>query len=103
VISFLRAATLHPEEVAAMQPDAISFDWQRPLASMRSKLGSRITLQGNLDPDLLFASLPVIEDESVKLLDSMKDDPAFIFNLGHGIKPHTPWHAVRHLVDVVHR
>jgi uroporphyrinogen decarboxylase len=101
VISFLRSSTMHPHEIAQMKPDAISFDWQRPLSSMRKAIGSGIAIQGNLDPDLLFAPHATIEKETRALLTSMGPDPAFIVNLGHGIKPDTPWQAVRHLVEVV--
>lgn len=100
-LSFMRSSTLHVKEIAAMKPDAISFDWQRPLASMRNSLGQDIAIQGNLDPDILFAPPAVIEKRVQELLVSLHADPAFIVNLGHGVKPDTPWQAVRQLIDIV--
>ncbi len=101
VISFMRLACLHAAEIARMAPDAISFDWQQPLALMRQKIGPSIAIQGNLDPDLLYAPLPVIEARAKELLLSMEGDPGFVVNLGHGVKPDVPWQAVRCLVDTV--
>ena len=101
VISFMRSASLHAREIAAMTPDAISFDWQQPLSLLRQTIGPSMAIQGNLDPDLLYAPLPVIKARVKELLVSMEGDPGFIVNLGHGVKPDTPWQAVRCLVDFV--
>jgi uroporphyrinogen decarboxylase len=60
-----------------------------------------IALQGNLDPDVLYADRAAIAREAKKLLSSMKGDPGFIFNLGHGIKPDMPFDSVKFLVDYV--
>ncbi len=100
-ISFMRSSCLHIREIAAFKPDAISCDWQQPLATMRQIVGPEIALQGNLDPDLLFAPLEVIEAKVRELLASMDSDPGFIVNLGHGVKPDIPWQSVRHLVRTV--
>jgi len=103
VISFMRSSSFRAREIAAMQPDAISFDWQQPLPLLRQIVGSKIALQGNLDPDLLFAPLPAIETRVNELLLGLQSDPGFIVNLGHGVKPDTPWQAVRCLVETVKR
>ncbi len=100
-ISFMRSSCLHVQEIIACKPDAISFDWQRPMHDMRKIVGPEIAIQGNLDPDLLFAPPEVIEAKMQELLSSMDADPGFIVNLGHGVKPETPWQSVRHLVEVV--
>jgi uroporphyrinogen decarboxylase len=100
-ISFMRSSCLHIQEIAAFKPDAISCDWQRPLSAMRKAIGPEIALQGNLDPDLLFAPLDLIESKTRELLASMDSDPGFIVNLGHGVKPEIPWQSVRHFVAVV--
>ena len=100
VISFFRHATQHAHELAQMAPDAISFDAQKPLSEMR-RLFPSLVLQGNLDPDLLFSSFSDIEKKTREILDSMRGDPGFIFNLSHGVKPGTPWKAVRHLISIV--
>lgn len=101
VILFCRGSSLFAESLVALQPAAISFDWNCDLAHQRKRLGSDIALQGNLDPQLLFAPLPVIEREVNELLDAMEGDSGFILGLGHGILPETPLAAVETLVDCV--
>lgn len=98
VISFVKGPFLL--ETAAMRPDAVSCDWQTCLQQAR-RLRPEIALQGNLDPDLLFAPLPVIEAKTRELLGEMGDDPAFILNLGHGVKPGTPVEAVRQVLKTI--
>jgi uroporphyrinogen decarboxylase len=96
---FARGNSFRVDAIAAVNPSAISIDWQLPLAELRKK--TKIALQGNLDPDLLFAPLSQVRSETLALLDSMRGDPAFIVNLGHGVKPGTPVEAVKTLIDTV--
>lgn len=98
-IVFGRKNSLRIEKIAAIRPSAISIDWLLPMIEARGKTG--VALQGNLDPDLLFAPMHEIQRQTLKLLDSMRFDPGFIVNLGHGIKPKTPLDAVRCFVDTV--
>ncbi len=94
-ILFLREISLHLEEVKTL-PCALSLDWQSSLEAVRQKTPQ--TLQGNLDPDLLFAPLPVIEKEARALRKRMQGDPGFIAGLGHGVKPDVPFVALQKLV-----
>jgi uroporphyrinogen decarboxylase len=67
-------------------------------------------LQGNLDPNVLFAPAAAIEQEVHKVLDSFgtphtdttTSGPTHIFNLGHGISQFTPPENVAVLVEAVH-
>jgi uroporphyrinogen decarboxylase len=67
-------------------------------------------LQGNLDPNVLFAHASAIEKEAHKVLDSFgtphtdqnTTGPTHIFNLGHGISQFTPPENVAVLVEAVH-
>ncbi len=98
---FCRGSSIFAEELASIGPDGISVDWNGDLAQIRKTLGPNITLQGNLDPDILFAPLPKIKGEVERIMDSMAGDPAFIFNLGHGILPQTPLEAVETVIETV--
>ena len=60
-----------------------------------------IALQGNLDPDLLYAPLPKLMEEVAHLLEEMNGDPGFILNLGHGVAPDVPEESVRTLINCV--
>jgi uroporphyrinogen decarboxylase len=99
VILFMRGATMRIPELVQLGPDAISFDWGAPLATLRPKVP--MAIQGNLNPNLLFEPLPTIAQKTRELLDSLRGDPGFIVNLGHGVKPNTPVEAVRCLIDTV--
>jgi uroporphyrinogen decarboxylase len=67
-------------------------------------------LQGNLDPNVLFAPPARIETEVAKVLqsfgkphtDTRTNGPTHIFNLGHGISQFTPPEHVAALVAAVH-
>jgi uroporphyrinogen decarboxylase len=65
-----------------------------------------MTLQGNIDPVLLFAGVDVVRQRTRALLEDMTKQNGgqrAIVNLGHGILPHTPEDAVEALVDEVVR
>lgn len=62
----------------------------------------KIALQGNLDPNLLFATKAEIEPAVKACLDAGQKHPyGYIFNLGHGINQHTPIENVEYVVELV--
>ncbi len=81
----------------------IGVDWRVPLDEARRCLGSGVAIQGNLDPAVLFAPLHEIERRVAMILKQAGDAPGFIFNLGHGILPHTPVEHVQAAVEFVHK
>ena len=93
------------EQIAATGCDAVGLDWTVNLAQARARIGDRCALQGNLDPNALFASDAQIRGEVAKVLESfgvVEPGVGHVFNLGHGISQHTPPDAVTALVDAVH-
>jgi uroporphyrinogen decarboxylase len=101
IILFSKGTSSFIHEIASISPNAISLDWCTHLPSARRQITKNIALQGNLDPDLLYAPFSTIKREATALLDSMKGDAGFIVNLGHGITPKTPFEGVKCLVDTV--
>ena len=89
-------------DAATLGADALGVDWRLPLDEARAKVGPKLTLQGNLDPTVLFAPLDVIERRARDVLDRGRGGP-HIFNLGHGILPPTPPEHAEALVEIVHR
>jgi uroporphyrinogen decarboxylase len=72
-------------------------------------VGSTHALQGNVDPNVLFAPPEAIRAEAAKVLESFGlphtgegYGAGHIFNLGHGISQFTPPEHVSVLVDAVH-
>jgi len=82
--------------------DVIGVDWRIELDAAWLEIGHDRGIQGNLDPALLMAPLPVLKRRAVEILDRAAGRPGHIFNLGHGVLPPTPTEAVRELTDLVH-
>ncbi len=99
MILFCRGSSVFAPEMASIGC-GIGLDWNCSLPQMRQKI-PHLTLQGNLDPFVLYAPHETIRKEVTNLLDAMNGDPAYIFNLGHGISPDMSVDAVRCLVDTV--
>ena len=82
--------------------DVIGLDWRVELDRCWERLGPGVGVQGNLDPVVLFAPLAEIARQTRRILGQAAGRPGHIFNLGHGILPHTPVDHVRALVQMVH-
>jgi uroporphyrinogen decarboxylase len=80
----------------------IGLDWRVELDRAWERLGPSVGVQGNLDPVVLFAPLSEIERQVKRILNQAAGRPGHIFNLGHGILPHTPVDHVLALVKMVH-
>jgi uroporphyrinogen decarboxylase len=101
IILFCRGSSIFAPLLAALSPTGISLDWQSNLKEMRQKIPAPIVLQGNLDPDILYASPDVVKQHAQEMVRSMQGDGGYIFNLGHGILPDVPLESVYALVDGV--
>lgn len=82
--------------------DVIGLDWRVELDAAWRRLGAGVSVQGNLDPALLFAPIPELRRQTERVLTQANGRPGHIFNLGHGIMPETPVDNVLALVDIVH-
>ena len=102
-IVFTKGGGLWLEAIADIGCDAIGVDWTIDIGTARQRVGQRVALQGNLDPNVLFASPECIARETKAILDSYgPSDTGHVFNLGHGISQFTPPERVSVLVDTVH-
>ncbi|MFO1340429.1 MAG: uroporphyrinogen decarboxylase [Burkholderiaceae bacterium] len=97
------------DEIAASGADVVGLDWTVNLGQARARVGQRVALQGNLDPNVLFAPPEVVAAEARRVLDSFgppqRADGGWdghVFNLGHGISQYTPPEHVSALVEAVH-
>lgn len=108
-IVFTKGGGLWLEEMAQAGGDVLGLDWGVNLAQARARVGSRVALQGNLDPMVLFAQPEQIACEAMRVIDSFGpmvnaqgERGGHVFNLGHGINQFTPAEHVNALVDTVH-
>ena len=100
VIGFPRGAgSLIGDYVAATGVTAVGLDTGVPLAQARD-IQKSVPVQGNLDPLLLAAGGPALEERIGEIVSGLAGGP-HIFNLGHGIVPQTPPDHVAELVRVV--
>ena len=81
--------------------DVIGLDWKTEISSALNLTDK--SLQGNLDPVMLFASESRIEKRVEEILTQGLKAKGHIFNLGHGILPQTDPKKAKFLVDAVHR
>jgi uroporphyrinogen decarboxylase len=101
-IVFTKGGGLWLERIAAAGSDAVGIDWTLDLGEARRRAGDRVALQGNLDPNVLFAGPAVIRREVERTLAAFGSGAGHVFNLGHGISQHTPPEHVHALVEAVH-
>ena len=102
------------ESMKQLDCEVLGLDWTVNLAKARALVGENgpnaKALQGNLDPNILFANPAQIEAEVAAVLESFgtphmdttQTGPTQIFNLGHGISQFTPPDSVDALVRAVH-
>jgi uroporphyrinogen decarboxylase len=67
----------------------VGLDWSIDLTFARDQIQWRVPVQGNLDPFALVAGGAALDRAVDRILEAFSGGP-FIFNLGHGILPHTP-------------
>jgi uroporphyrinogen decarboxylase len=108
-IVFTKGGGLWLDEIAHSGADVVGLDWTVNLGQARQRVGDRVALQGNLDPNVLFAPPEAVQAQARKVLDSFGPPrradgrwDGHIFNLGHGISQFTPPDHVAALVDAVH-
>jgi len=89
------------ESIAASGCSAVGLDWTIDPREARRRIGGKVALQGNLDPDVLVLPDAGVREQARSVLDAFGAAPGHIFNLGHGITPNARPEAVAALVDEV--
>ncbi|HSH41097.1 MAG TPA: uroporphyrinogen decarboxylase [Arenicellales bacterium] len=102
VILFTKGGGGWLEDIAASGCDAVGLDWTVDIGEARSRVGKRVALQGNLDPNMLYASAQRIREEVASVLESYGSGSGHVFNLGHGVHPGIDPDKVAVMVDAVH-
>jgi len=113
---FTKGGGLWLPEMAHLDCEVLGVDWTVNLSNARAQVGGPVggpgkALQGNFDPNALFAPAEAIASEACRVLDAFGQPhtdpnttgPTQIFNLGHGISQFTPPDSVAALVEAVHQ
>lgn len=90
------------ESMADTGYDALGLDWQTDMHQARARVGSKVALQGNMDPITLYANPEVIREKVGNILSKYGAGSGHVFNLGHGILPDINPEHVKAMVDAVH-
>jgi uroporphyrinogen decarboxylase len=101
VILFAKGMAAHRGELAKSGARALAADHTIDLASWRAKLPADMTVQGNLDPDIMPGDPEAAIAATRKLLDSMAPWNRYIFNLGHGITPQARIETVHAVLETI--
>ncbi len=103
VIYFVNGAAGVLEDLPQSGADCIGLDYRLDLAHAISRLGGRVSVQGNLDPLVLFAPEEEIRARVAAMVQAGRAARGHVFNLGHGVHRDTPVTGVETLVQEVHR
>jgi len=77
----------------------VGMDWCQDIAETRAILPTK-TLQGNLDPCILYSDRATVKKETEKMLNAFGSDK-YIANLGHGLYPDIEADKVKYFVEVI--
>lgn len=101
IIGFPRGAGVQLVDYARLTGvDGIGLDQFTPARWAAQQLCPYVTVQGNLDPQLLLHGGPALIRQAKMLVETFQGKP-FIFNLGHGVIKETPPEHVAQLVQTV--
>jgi uroporphyrinogen decarboxylase len=89
------------EVMAETGAAALGLDWTTDLGAARARVGSKVALQGNLDPAVLYAEPAQIRAQVAAVLESYGSGSGHIFNLGHGITPQVDPEHARAMIEAV--
>jgi len=100
VTVFAKGAFFARRELGMLDCQTIGLDWNMDIAESRQLIGSTKTLQGNLDPCVLYTSFSEIKKHTENMLKAFGPS-RHIANLGHGVYPDTDKDKVKCFVDTV--
>jgi len=97
---FSKGANASLPELCNLNCNTIGLDWTMNIKNVREIVGENRTLQGNLDPCVLYASKKNIIKETENLLASLTSK-RHIINLGHGVYPDTNPENVKTFINTI--
>jgi uroporphyrinogen decarboxylase len=99
VTVFAKGAFFARKEMSNLKCDVIGLDWNMDISESRRMIPHK-TLQGNLDPCVLYGSFKDIEKYTKKMIKNFGGQK-YIANLGHGVYPDTDPDKVKCFIDTV--
>ena len=99
VTVFAKGAFFARHEMNTLNCDVVGLDWNMDIAESRAMMPTK-TLQGNLDPCVLYADFEEVKRQTREMLLQFGTQ-RYIANLGHGVYPDTHPDKVRCFIDTV--
>ena len=99
VTVFAKGAFFARQEIGTLNCSVVGLDWNMDAAESRLLIPNK-TLQGNLDPCVLYADYGQIKAEVKKMLQTFGTQ-RYIANLGHGVYPDTDPEKVKYFIETV--
>lgn len=99
-IYFLKGNAPFLDMVKTLKVEALGMDWTMDLSQGIKNL-ENFTVQGNLDPLVLYGDHDQIRQRALEICRKGTEAQGHVFNLGHGILPQAPISAVETLVETV--
>ncbi len=97
---FAKDAHFVRRDMGKLNCNTIGLDWTMDISESRAMIGPNKTLQGNMDPCLLYADYETIKKETIKMLKAFGPN-RHIANLGHGLYPDLEKDKVKCFVDTI--
>jgi uroporphyrinogen decarboxylase len=97
---FAKDAHFARKKMGLLSCDTIGLDWTMDVAESRMLIGDNKTLQGNMDPCMLYSDYATIKAETKKMLKAFGPH-RHIANLGHGLYPDLDKDKVKCFVDTI--
>ena len=82
--------------------EVVGVDWRVSLPEAARRIGRGAAVQGNLDPALLGAPWPVVEQAVDRIVAEGRLADGHIFNLGHGVPPQSDPDVLTRIVAHIH-
>jgi len=100
VTVFAKGAYFVRKDMADLNCETIGLDWHMHPRAARNLIGDNKTLQGNLDPVILYGSEEYVESKTKEMIDNFQGK-RHIANLGHGVYPDTDPEKVKVFINTV--
>jgi len=100
VTVFAKGAFFAREEMGTLPCEVIGLDWNMDIAESKKLIGPGKTLQGNMDPCLLYSDAKAIKQATQEMLKAFGPQ-RHIANLGHGLYPDTNPDSVKIFIEAV--
>ncbi|MBP6665080.1 MAG: uroporphyrinogen decarboxylase, partial [Chitinophagales bacterium] len=100
VTVFAKGAFFALQDIGQLPCATVGLDWNMDPQKSREQIGNNKTLQGNLDPCVLYANHATIQAQTQQMLTNF-GPTRHIVNLGHGVYPDTPLDGVKCFIDTV--